>query len=1016
MVKSIKRMIGVAMMCTLVAGSAVTVEAAGVERGSYVKGDNENNPLVTQSYGADPGVLVYNDTVYIYTTNDSQEFAGNNKNTYQKINQLNCYSSKDLVNWTDHGAFNIAGGNGAARWASNSWAPTICSKKINGKDKFFLYFANNASGIGVLTADSPTGPWKDPIGHALITKSTPNCNVEWLFDPAVLVDSDGTGYLYFGGGVPQGQDAHPKTARVIKLGADMVSTSGTAATIDAPYLFEDSGINKIGNTYYYSYCSNWNCGNGFRNATIQVMTSNNPMGPFNHQGEIMANPASTFRGSDGNNHHQIFEFRGNYYMAYHTHTVESKVVGNNLGYRTTHIDKVNVSNGRINAVQQSLNGVQMKPNVDPYNWVEAETMFTQAGISVKGNSNGTAFVSNIDNGDYTKIKGVNFSNGVSSITATVQSNGNGSIEVREGFPSGNLLGTINVSGTGGSFKDFTGDVKSVSGSKDICLVFKGSFSFDRWKANNGNAGGNTNPQPQPVNGDNGKKDNKDNKDNKNNNGQNNPQPQPQPTPQPTPQPQPQPTPQPQPSNDQISNNVSGEIQDGWYYLKDINSQKYLTVKNDTAKKVTNVVVSKGTGVKGQKWYVQNKGDGYVTLKSALGEFMLDVAYGENKDGTNVQIYDAVGHDAQQFIIKPTKTSGVYTVGTKSSGGAKVLDVYQHKTDDGANVCQWRANGKKNQQWKFEPVSGQQVNNNKQADNQKQNDNNKQADNNKQSDNQKQADNKQNNQTGNTHANPTAKIANSIPSKYSAIRNGEGSGTVKNISYTAHDASNGHAYTKKANIYLPANYSPDKKYSVLYLLHGIGGNESEWGMTGNNSQVKAIMDNLSYYGDIDSFIVVTPNGKASQSGSTDSFYSFGKELRNDLIPYIDSNYSTYADRDHRAIAGLSMGGMQTINIGLGECVDLFGYFGAFSAAPTSNTADKTASILKDNKYPIHYFYNICGLQDGTAYQSASAAAKNLPSACNQFVSGKNFTWQELNGSHDFNIWYLGFYNFAQIAFK
>ncbi len=112
----------------------------------------------------------------------------------------------------------------------------------------------------------------------------------------------------------------------------------------------------------------------------------------------------------------------------------------------------------------------------------------------------------------------------------------------------------------------------------------------------------------------------------------------------------------------------------------------------------------------------------------------------------------------------------------------------------------------------------------------------------------------------------------------------------------------------------------------------------------------------------------------------------------------------------------MGGMQTINIGIGECVDLFSYFGAFSAAPTSNTADKTASILNGNTYPIHYFYNICGTQDGTAYSSASAAAKNLPAVCNQFVDGQNFTWQELPGGHDFNIWYLGFYNFAQIAFK
>ena len=96
-------------------GSGITASAASVVNGSYVKGDNENNPLVTQNYGADPGVLVYNDTVYVYTTNDTQEYAGNNENTYAKINTLNCYSSTDMVNWTDHGSFKIAGSGGAAR-------------------------------------------------------------------------------------------------------------------------------------------------------------------------------------------------------------------------------------------------------------------------------------------------------------------------------------------------------------------------------------------------------------------------------------------------------------------------------------------------------------------------------------------------------------------------------------------------------------------------------------------------------------------------------------------------------------------------------------------------------------------------------------------------------------------------------------------------------------------------------------------------------------------------------------
>ncbi|WP_049946050.1 endo-1,4-beta-xylanase [Butyrivibrio sp. WCD2001] len=497
MKKHLTFLLSLMMVGGLIIGNATNSLAAEVVGGTYVKGDNENNPVVTQNYGADPGVLVYNDEVFIYATNDSQELAGNNENTYAKIDTLNCYSSKDLVNWTDHGSFKIAGSSGAAKWAKNSWAPCIACKKINGKDKFFLYFANNGSGIGVLTADSPTGPWKDPIGKALITGSTPGCSgVTWMFDPAVLVDSDGTGYLYFGGGIPNNQYAHPKTARVIKLGADMTSVSGSASTIDAPYLFEDSGINKIGNTYYYSYCSNWNCSGGFNNAAIEYMTSSSPMGPYTYQGEVMKNPGVFFNGSTGNNHHQIFEFGGQYYLAYHTRSVESKVIGKSLGYRTTQIDKLNVSNGKISSLTPTMSGVSQTSYVDPYSAVQAETIFTQCGIGVSGNGEGAAWVDNISNGDYTKVKGVNFSKGLSSITVSVNSRGNGTIQVRENSPSGNLLGTINLSNTNNKNTEFTGTMKNVSGVKNICFVFNGSFEFDYWKAAGtgetagGNEGGN----------------------------------------------------------------------------------------------------------------------------------------------------------------------------------------------------------------------------------------------------------------------------------------------------------------------------------------------------------------------------------------------------------------------------------------------------------------------------------------------------------------------------------------------
>lgn len=287
--------------------------------------------------------------------------------------------------------------------------------------------------------------------------------------------------------------------------------------------------------------------------------------------------------------------------------------------------------------------------------------------------------------------------------------------------------------------------------------------------------------------------------------------------------------------------------------------------------------------------------------------------------------------------------------------------------------------------------------------------------------------------GDSDREPTAEISEHVPPKYTNLRVDE-AGTIERITYTAHDYTDEGEpeITKEANVYLPANYSTDKKYNVLYLLHGIGGNEDEWGMNKSTSRVKTIMDNLAYYGDIDSFIVVTPNGRAGGSNDREgsmmeAFYVFGKELRNDLIPYMESHYSTYADydengydmaatREHRAIAGLSMGGMQTINIGLDECTDLFAYFGAFSAAPTSNNASKTASILKDSEYDVKYFYNICGTEDRVAYPSASAAAKTLPAISDKFTDGENFMWQELPGAHDFHIWYLGFYNFAQLAFK
>ncbi|MGO4272732.1 family 43 glycosylhydrolase, partial [Paenibacillus sp. TAF58] len=228
---------------------------------ALAKTPGKNNPLFTQKFGADPFAMVYNGRVYVYMTNDVLEYNADGTvkdNGYGLINKITVVSSDDMVNWTDHGEIPVAGPQGAAKWANNSWAPAAAHKTINGQEKFFLYFADNGSGIGVLTADSPIGPFTDPIGKQLVSRSTPGASdVTWLFDPAVLVDDDGSAYIYFGGGIPTGKDADPGTARVAKLGADMISldlsaSGGTLGRINPPWLFEDSGIHKYNGKYYYS--------------------------------------------------------------------------------------------------------------------------------------------------------------------------------------------------------------------------------------------------------------------------------------------------------------------------------------------------------------------------------------------------------------------------------------------------------------------------------------------------------------------------------------------------------------------------------------------------------------------------------------------------------------------------------------------------------------------------------------------------------------------------------------------
>jgi len=459
------------------------------------------NPLVSHKFGADPYALVYEGRVYIYMTNDTLEHDASGEiknNSYSSINKLGVISSDDLVNWTDHGEIPVAGPQGAAKWATQSWAPAIAHKVIDGKDKFFLYFANNASNIGVLVADSPVGPWEDPIGKPLITHQTPGVKgVHWLFDPAVLVDDDGTGYIYFGGGYPEGHHENPKTSRVMQLGDDMISVVGEAVEIDAPYMFENNGIHKYNGVYYYTYCSNFYSGPRAEGSPgggeIAYMTSDSPMGPWKYEDTILKNPVRYF-GVGGNNHHAVFEFKDKWYITYHAQTL-GKAMGIEKGYRSTHLNEVLYNeDGSIIDIIGTLEGVPQLKELDPFVRVEAETFAWNAGVKSKlidANDPSQRALTDIHSGDWIALSKVNFGEGAASFTAAVSGAAADSfIEIRLDSVDGELIGTlpVRIADMEAGWTELTTNITSVQGVHDLYLIFAGTpemnlFDMDYWRLN-----------------------------------------------------------------------------------------------------------------------------------------------------------------------------------------------------------------------------------------------------------------------------------------------------------------------------------------------------------------------------------------------------------------------------------------------------------------------------------------------------------------------------------------------------
>ena len=237
------------------------------------------------------------------------------------------------------------------------------------------------------------------------------------------------------------------------------------------------------------------------------------------------------------------------------------------------------------------------------------------------------------------------------------------------------------------------------------------------------------------------------------------------------------------------------------------------------------------------------------------------------------------------------------------------------------------------------------------------------------------------------------------------------GKIDTISYTSKTVGT----SRRALIYTPPGFSKKKKYPVLYLLHGIGGDEKEW-LNGGKPQV--ILDNLYAENKIEPMIVVMPNGRAMKddraggnvfdSAKVQAFATFEKDLLNDLIPYIEKNFSVLTDREHRAIAGLSMGGGQSLNFGLGN-LDKFAWVGGFSSAPNTKRPEELVPDPESAKNKLKLLWISCGDNDGLITFSKRTHdylyEKKVP-----------HIYYIEPGVHDFKVWKNGLYMFSQFLFK
>ena len=961
------------------------------------------NPIVQTSFTPDPAPVVFDDELWVFTGCDRE---GNNDFYY--MTGWQAFSTKDMKNWTDHGriledtSFSWCNKNDA--WASQ------CIER-NGKYYFYFTTTNKTGGgraIGVAVADSPEGPYKDPNGKPL-------CGPNWDYIyPTVMIDEDGQAWLMFG---------NPK-CYYVKLKEDMVTLDGQIKQFDmtsqqfgpasgqhSTSYGEGPWICKHNNLYYLIWAS---FVDGFGGESQCYATSNSVTGPWKYGGVIQ-------QGSNSfTTHGGIIDYKDHSYFFYH----KNGLPGGGSFNRSASCEEFTFNaDGSIPVMKLTSTGPDQLEPLNPFERVEAETICWSEGIKTEKDESNSVCIGSIKKGSYIKVAGVDFGDGADKFTASVASaESGGNIELHLDSKTGPIVGNLKTGGTGGwhNWEEVSCDVSGASGEHDLYLVFNGGDGYlmnvDWWKFDGAGSTSSEVDQTYLFKGEfEGKLDG---------------------------------------FSDRGGATVTASKDeayegDGSAYCSDRSASwkgigrslnykfkagesysfsaivkytegapsttfhltlQYTDSNGDTQyDKIDTQDVIKGEwtqlantsykipeGAKSPLIYIETENDSdddtpatnfYVdNFYAAVDGTQIDgpkgvkVIPGDINGDERIDTFDVVL--ARKGAINGLTGASLKAADVNGDGKVTVADLVQ--------LSEYVL-GKRKSFTKETPVTTTTTTQSQQP-----------------TVTQAVVDHL-------SMKDFTAKVSSTIaekdPSSATQSKNGVTYGQIQNKTYYSNTCKR----NKKYNVLLPPNYTTSKKYPVMYILHGYYENPDRMLTKGNaDMHTREMLGNAIAEGAAKEMICVFPDvySSATQDAVTGmddnnnrAYDNFINQLKNDLMPEIEKNYSVLTGKDNTAITGFSMGGRESLLIGM-QMSDQIGYIGAICPAPGVTGSFNFSS----DKQP--YFLMITGgSNDTVVYDNPKTYHENFQK------NGVPHVWHYVNGGyHGDNSINAHLYNFFRIAFQ